>query len=203
MAEVLDGLGNVLNEQHIAILAQRLNASPDQIEQAIGSAVPLLIGGLARQTQEGTASNQIHTAFSSSMDSGLLEHLDDYLKQGGQNAAATPLGFSATDVLSQILSGKQDRVEKGVGKTSGLDSKQTGQLLTLLAPIVLAYLKRRQQQQQVPDKDVGSWLGKQSRDVEQAKGGSMIGRILDQDGDGDFDLMDVFSFATSRLFRRK
>ncbi len=47
--------------------------------------------------------------------------------------------------------------------------------------------------------DLMGFLGKEKESVEKESGG-MIGRMLDQDGDGDFDMGDMAKFAMGKLF---
>ena len=44
------------------------------------------------------------------------------------------------------------------------------------------------------------FLGGERKSVEQSTGGSLIGRMLDQDGDGDFDLSDMAKMAMAKIF---
>ena len=74
-------------------------------------------------------------------------------------------------------------------------------LMMMLAPLVLAYLGRRKRQEQLNGDQLGEHLQTERRSVE-AGGGGFLGRMLDQDGDGDFDMMDVIKFGAGKLFRR-
>ena len=44
------------------------------------------------------------------------------------------------------------------------------------------------------------FLGGEKAAVEKSNGGSLIGRMLDQDGDGDFDMSDMAKMAMGKLF---
>lgn len=105
-------------------------------------------------------------------------------------------------MLEDIFGGKKRRVEDAIGKSSGLDLSKIGPLLAILAPIVLGALKSkavsagtRSSGGQLDTNDVRDILrGERSR-VESRQGGGVLGSLLDQDGDGDFDFSDILKLG--------
>jgi hypothetical protein len=71
---------------------------------------------------------------------GLLNDLGGLLSGGAA-------GSEGGGILSHIFGNHQPAVASQVGQKTGLDTAQAGRLLVLLAPLVLAYLARRRQQQ--------------------------------------------------------
>ena len=142
-------------------------------------------------------------------DGSLLENLGGLFGGGlfgGESTAAAnpPAPAKAIDggsILSHIFGNKRDRVGESVSRGSGLDRGQAMKLMMMLAPLVLAYLGRRKRQEQLNGDQLGEHLQTERRSVE-AGGGGFLGRMLDQDGDGDFDMMDVIKFGAGKLFRR-
>ncbi len=121
-------------------------------------------------------------------------------------------GLPGGDMLDQIFGGKKKRVEEAVGKSSGLDLKKVGPLLAILAPIILGALRSKasagskanpgKKEQFDPGSITDILRGERTR-VESKQGGSLIGRILDQDGDGDFDFADILKLGMRFLGGRK
>ena len=69
----------------------------------------------------------------------------------------------------------------------------------MLAPMVLGALAKQKQTQGLDAGKLMGYLSKEKASVEEKTGG-MIGKLLDQDGDGDFDLSDVAKLAVGKLF---
>ena len=70
----------------------------------------------------------------------------------------------------------------------------------MLAPMVLGALGKKQKSEGLGVGDLMGFLGGEKQAVEQSGGGSLIGRMLDQDGDGDFDMGDMAKLAMDRFF---
>jgi hypothetical protein len=114
---------------------------------------------------------------------------------------------SMDDILGNVLGGKQKRVEESIGKSSGLDLRKIGPLLAILAPLVLGAMKVRAGTRPsggsgsgIDPRDLSEMMRNERGSVERRPGGSMIGRMLDQDGDGDFDLSDIMKLGMRFLF---
>jgi hypothetical protein len=71
---------------------------------------------------------------------------------------------------------------------------QVAQILMMLAPIVLGYLGKQKQEQNLDAGGLSSMLGQQQQQIQQAPQGSFIERMLDQDGDGSA-MDDIASMA--------
>jgi hypothetical protein len=65
---------------------------------------------------------------------------------GGGNSGGGGIGGA---ILGHIFGNKRGHVEEGVGQASGLNAQQVGQLLMMLAPIVMGVLGRMKQRGRV------------------------------------------------------
>jgi hypothetical protein len=116
---------------------------------------------------------------------------------------------SLDDVLGNVLGGKQKRVEDSIGKSSGMDIRKIGPLLAILAPLVLGAMKARASSpgassaSGIDPSSLTKMMRGERKSIEQQPGGSLIGRMLDQDGDGDFDLSDIVKLGMKFFFSRK
>lgn len=191
MSELLNMLRQSLGEEGIAALSQRIGADPAKTKEAVGAALPALIGGLAKQGASGDSS-------------GIMQMLD---RDGDGNILDDVQGFltggkSAGGMLEQIFGGRQDRVQETVSKSSGLDAGSVKDLLEMLAPMVVGAAAKQKTTQGFDADRMKDYLGTEKDSVEKQTGG-MIGKLLDQDGDGDFDLNDVAKLAMGKLFGRQ
>jgi len=141
-------------------------------------ALPVLLGGLATNAQSPAGAQALGAALDKDHDPGLLDNLGAMLGGGG-------MGGAGAGILGHILGGRRPAVEQGLGKATGLDSGQIGKLLMLLAPIVMAALARRKQQQGVDAGGLGGMLATEREDLQRRNpqlGG--LASMLDRDGDG-------------------
>jgi hypothetical protein len=74
-------------------------------------------------------------------------------------------------------------------------------LLTLLAPIVMAFLAQRVQAGGMDAGRLGQTLGQERARVQQqgGLGGGLLGSLLDQDGDGQVGMGDLLKMGGSLL----
>ena len=200
--ELFDLIGAQLDGDTLQTLSSSINATPEQTQSAIGAALPALIAALARNTAQPEGQQQLHRALSNDHDGSILDSLGSLL--GGvvsQSSGVSDRTTAGGAILDHILGNKKSRVEEGVSRASGLSSGQVMKLLMMLAPILMGALGKRRQQEDLSPGGLGDLLRGESEKVEAASGGGgLIGRMLDQDGDGDFDMMDMMKFGAGKLF---
>lgn len=174
-------------------ISQQLGLSPAQAKGAIGAALPLLIGALGRNAGQPDGAQSLFGALQ--RDHAGAGGLDDLL------GAALGGGGQGDQILGHIFGARQPVAAQGLGAAAGLDGRQSSQLLKLLAPIVMAYLAKRlfasrnAAAEASPDA-LSQVLGAEQRELRQQDGvGSLLGTVLDRDGDGDTDLSDLAGLA--------
>ena len=176
---VLDLVAQQLDPGTIAQLGQQIGLDPHQTQRAVGAALPVLVGALARNTQNPAGAASLAQALQRDNHGSILDDLGGFLGQGG----AADMGGA---ILGHVLGGRQNQATSAIGQAAGIDLSQAGQLLAMLAPIVMAVLGR---QGQSSGFDLGSLVGMLQGDhqrVQQAHpaGGGLLESLLDRDGDG-------------------
>ena len=119
---------------------------------------------------------------------------------GGSGGGQTNGG----SILGNIFGGQRQQAESQLGQATGLGAN-AGQLMALLAPLVMSFLANRVQSQGMGANDLGNALG-QERSQIQAQGGAaggILGSLLDQNGDGKLDVGDLFKLGSSFLNGRR
>lgn len=179
-------------------VSQQLGIGSSEASGAISAALPLLMGALGRNTAQPQGAEALFGALQrnhSGLDLGSV--LGAVLGSG----AATPQTDGA-GILGHIFGGSQQRAEQGLGQATGLSGDRAGQLLKILAPIVLAFLAQRMSQGGQNDSSALSQvLGQERQQVSQqgGLGGGLLGAVLDQDGDGQLGLGDLLKAGSSLL----
>ncbi|MBU6172889.1 MAG: DUF937 domain-containing protein [Planctomycetes bacterium] len=125
-------------------------------------------------------------------------------------APRSPRPGQMPDILGDVFGNKQKKVEDAIGKSSGLDLKKIGPLLAILAPIVLSAMRAKASSASASKGgggfnpgDLSDFARRERRSVEAKTGGSLLGKLLDQDGDGDFDLSDMLKLGFGFLSGRR
>jgi hypothetical protein len=105
-------------------------------------------------------------------------------------------------ILGHVFGGSQPRAANGVARASGMDLGSSSQLLAMLAPMLMGALGRSTQQGGLDAGGLASILG---QDVSRMAGGqnsgvqSLLGNVLDKDGDGDVDAADLLAHGAGLL----
>jgi hypothetical protein len=225
----LDALLSQLNPQTIQQMAGQLGVSPQQAQSAIQAALPMLMGAMQRNAATPDGAEALHRAVTrdhqgvdlGSLLGGLLgagssgNHsgggLGDLMGAvmgmmgGGQQHTAAPQR-SALDngiaILGHVFGQQQPRAAAGVARASGMDSETAAQLMAMLAPMLMGALG---QQTQSRGLDAGGLAGMLGDEVHRVAGGnasglqSMLGSMLDTDGDGDVDMNDLMKHGAGLL----
>ena len=200
MSQLLEIIGRHFDTQNVDQISQSLGATPEQTKNGIGAVLPTILAGLAKQADEPTSRARLDSALQNDHDGSLLDHLGS-LFGGGPTPAAVPNRATAGDsILGHIFGGRKDRVADRVSHSSGLTSGQTLKLMMMLAPVVMAALGKMKRSDNLSSDQVADTLHTERNHMQASGGGSIVGRMLDQDGDGDFDLMDVMKFGVKRMF---
>ncbi len=129
------GLDELFNQIPTQEIANRLGADENEVNNAVRTLVPVLVGGLQQNAQDaGTASN-IESAATNHAASGLLDggvSVDQVDEADGSKAVSRIFGGNDTTQVASALAGG------GVGNSDLIQK-----LLPILAPIVLAYIGKQ------------------------------------------------------------
>ncbi|WP_034385143.1 DUF937 domain-containing protein [Deinococcus sp. YIM 77859] len=142
MMDILNTLGGLGQAQQT--VSRQLGTSPQQTEAALEAALPLLLGAMTRNAQDPAGAQ----ALSGALD----EHDGRALDLFGQGQ--TPDLGEGRKILGHVFGSQQQAAANAVSRRAGIDPQLAMQLLSMLAPLVLAYLSRRRQGQMG-----GSWGG--------------------------------------------
>ncbi len=194
---ILDVVTQALGSGGARQISQQLGIDEGTANSAIGGAIPVLMGALARNASSGDGAGSLASALDRDHDGSILDDLGGFLGGGGAESAGA-------GILKHVLGGKQGQVEQGVGAASGLDPAKAGALLKMLAPIVMGALGKTQRSQGLDSGGLGAILGQEQRRMERKEPGlgGMLGSLLDRDGDGSAmdDLAKIGGSVLGGLF---
>jgi hypothetical protein len=144
---LIDLVQQQLGSDQIQQISQQIGADPSQTQTAVQAALPMLLGGMASAAQQPGGAQGVSAAID--QHASALGGLGGMLGGGGLGSILSGAlgGGSGGGLLGSILGRHEPQVTDGVQQASGLDSGQVKKLLMLLAPIVLAALAHKRQQQ--------------------------------------------------------
>ena len=191
----------------MAQIASQLGADQQQTESAVGAAVPMLLGMLGNNANQGGGADALFGAL-------MRDHAPAQVQGfGGGDLLGSVLGSvlgggqgqsAGSAILGHIFGGQQQQAESSLGQASGLGGGNAGQLLAILAPIVMSFLANKVQGNGLDAGGLGQVLQQEQAQTQQqgGLGGSLLTSMLDQDGDGQLGAGDLFKLAGSFLNKR-
>ena len=188
-------------------ISQQLGIDQNQASSAVGAALPLLMGALGKNASQPQGADALFGALQKDHAGG--GGIGDLL--GAVLGGAQSRQTNGAGMLGHIFGGQQARAEQSLGTATGLGGDRAGQLMKILAPIVMGYLAKRMFSGNEsgggqamglgggnPTADIlGAVLGQEQQQVRQQGGigGGLLGAVLDKDGDGDVDLSDMLKLG--------
>ncbi|MCO6042853.1 DUF937 domain-containing protein [Aeoliella sp. ICT_H6.2] len=200
MSTIIDAFAKQLSSEDVSSISQQLGVNDATTKKAIGAAIPGLIAALSRASEDPQKSQRLAEAVNQHAEhtEGLLDQVGNLFKQftqsGDQQAGGPDLG----QLISDVLGGHEERVQKGVSQTSGLNSEMAGKLIKFLGPMVVGVIAKQLSGQHANAATVNGHLNQERQELEQ-KHGDLLGRLFDQDGDGDFDMSDMASVFVKKM----
>jgi hypothetical protein len=164
------------DNRRVSQLSGQLGTDQESTRNALGAALPLLMGALARNSGDRNGAEALDRALDKH-DGGILDNLDGFLE--------APDVDDGNGILRHMLGNKRNNVETGVSRASGLDPALVTKLLPMLALVVLGALGRQKRQGNLNAEGLASMLGSERQQMEKANPAvGMLQGLLDEDGDG-------------------
>lgn len=209
-------------------IAQQLGTSTEQASSAVSQALPLMMGALGNQAQQGGQSaagiasllGALGGGQGGSQGGGLGDILGGLLGGsgnaagalgglvgsvlgGGQSAGSTASNASAGnagDLLATVFGNQGSaRAAEGLGQSTGLGTQGAGNLLGMLLPIVMSFLSQRFLQGGNGTQQLDQALANERQQLDNQGAGGALGSLLDQNGDGKLDMNDLVKLGSSLL----
>lgn len=185
---ILDALQAQLGPDTIQKMSGQLGTDTAATSNAISMALPILLGGLSKNSANAEGAAALDNALTAH-DGGILDNLTALLASRGGGAA----------ILAHILGSRRTAVEDGVGRATGMDAPRVGQLLMMLAPLVMGVLGKMKREQNVDAEKLPDVLAQANLDMaRQSSAVSDLSRILDGNHDGQI-ADDIARIGTSVL----
>lgn len=176
-------------------ISQKIGADESTTNQAIGTALPVLISALAKNSSQQSGAEDLHRALQDH-DGGILDNLSGYLNEGSA-------GSSGAAILGHVLGNRQDNVTNALSQQTGLDKGSIFQLLATLAPMLMGALGKTQAQGGFDPGSLSGYLNGQKQQVQQTSPDIMgtLTSLLDSDKDGS--IIDDLGNIAGKIFKNQ
>ena len=205
--QFLSLLQDQLNDDNfIDQLSQQLGgANKQQTKTAAEGAISALMGAMAKNAQKPDQANALAGALDRDHDGSILDDALGFLT--GQKQATNQKMTNGAGILTHLLGNNQSNVINMVSQMAGLESNKTGNLMQMLAPMVMGALGKTKRQNGLDVTDLIGLLNGTASQQKQQGGlaGNLIASLIDQDGDGNIteDVARIGKGLLGNLFRRK
>jgi len=211
MANLIDLLQGQLSEGLVDTLANQIGgADKQQTNKAASGIISMITTALAKNAASPQGRSALASALDRDHDGSILDDLMGYATGNMQRQAPPERSgmMNGAGILKHILGGKQNGAIDMISQMSGLGKGQSGNLMAMLAPMVMGMLGKEKRQNNLDGGGLFDMLNNsvQTQARTQKKELSMFERMLDQDGDGSIK-DDVAGFGlkwlTSKIFGRR
>jgi hypothetical protein len=192
MAQLMDLIAQVMGGDTKRQIGRQLGADDQTTEGAISAALPMLLTALARNSSNPQGADALHQALARDHDGSIL---DDFSGSLARSEAGPGAG-----ILRHVLGERQPLAQQAVAQSSGLDAARAGQLLMMLAPVVMGALGRSQRSDNMDASGLADMLGHERQQLGQSSPdlAGLATRLLDRDGDGS--IAEELSGIAGKLF---
>lgn len=209
MFSLQDLLGPQQGNDAVQEISSTVGVQPTAVDSVIKAALPTILGSIASNASTPQGAESLNNALEQDHDGSILDNLGGLGSMIFGGEAAPPRQADAGGILGHILGGNQSAVVQDARNQSGLGAGQVAQILMMLAPIVMGYLGKQKQEQNVGAGGIGDLLGGlltggQAAAAPQSSGNPMLdmaSSALDRDGDGSA-IDDIASMAFNYLRNR-
>lgn len=197
MGSILDILTSSLGGGAIDAISKKLGLSKSTTSAIVQAALPLLLAALARNSSTTAGANSLQNALKKDHDGSILDDVLGALTNSDQS--------DGSSILGHIFGTQRPTVQQGLGNATGANANQVGQVLEMLAPILMGALGKQTAQSNLDAGSLSDLLrgtaqqAKKTQPVQPDVMDSLLG-MLDSNKDGSV-VDDVGGFL-SKLFRK-
>ncbi len=176
-----------LDSNAISQISSQADTSTSETKSVIDSALPMILGGLAKESDQQALGNTLDQKHDGSILDNIVEAITNSNTQTDGNK-----------ILGHIFGNQDQQVAQVVSKKTGVDSAKIMMILAILAPIVLGKLGKTKSDNKL---DSGGLMDILKNQKIGKSDSSILGSILDKNKDGS--VLDDLINIGGNLLRKK
>jgi hypothetical protein len=169
MSGILDLLNSQMGQELIAGAGKQMGLDSKSTSGALSAAMPLILGAMKNNSGSAQGSADLLGALNSPAHSGgaRLDNLGSIL---GGDSIDQDVMDDGGKILGHIFGGQEANAANAVSKSTGLNMDSAMSLLKVAAPLIMSYLGKQTQQNNVSDSNgladmLGGLLGSQGGEM--------------------------------------
>lgn len=189
MDSIMQLLVSQLGSGAVGQISEQLGVDEDEVQKAVGMALPIIIGALNRSTASTGGAEALTGALQRDHDGSILDDL----------ASAVTSQETIEDgsaILRHVMGDRRGNLVGNVSRATDLDPDQVERVFAMLAPIVLGALGQMQRKKGLNAQGVAELLQQERSTVEKAASG--LTELLDMDDDGEVS-EEIISLGSNLL----
>lgn len=207
MANLLEQLQGQISGDLISQLSNQLGgAGTEQTSLAANGILSTLVSQLARNASTPEGANNLSNALDRDHDGSVLNDLMGMIG-GGATRQEQNNALNGAGIIKHVLGDRQNSVVDMISRMSGLDQNKTGNLMTMLAPVVMGLIGKQKREQGLDAGGLTNLLTGELNQHRQSENPavSMITQFLDSDKDGSIadDVANIGMRFLGNLFNKK
>jgi hypothetical protein len=174
MSSLAEILTSRLGQTEVEELSRSVDADPRATGNAVQAAIPMLMAALARNADSDEGRRALAGALDRDHDGSILDGVGSFLGSGSTGDGEA--------ILKHVLGTRRPAAAEGLGRATGLEPDKAGQVLAMVAPLVLGALGRTKREQELDAGGLAGMLAGEGERHRETLGG--LAGLLDRDGDG-------------------
>lgn len=155
MSGLFDGLMQELGSSGVSAIAGKLGMDSSQAEQAIQSALPMIVSALSRNSNDPQGAQNLRNALQQHANDASVQQTVQQVTQQAEPDS------DAQAMLGHIFGSKQSAAGQGVSHAGGINAGNAMNLMGMLAPLNMGYVAKQSQQTiWMPVTSAASWGGR-------------------------------------------
>lgn len=191
MSSVLEALMSKLDTPALERIASAAGVNAGSASNAVQTSVATVLGALTRGASNSQTATALHGLLNSPEGEAHHGIMDDVIGFVGKMAGGQT---TMTNPLTAILGANaQNTMQQQVSSGAGISGDSASKMISMIAPMVLGALGQAQKNGAMDLGKFQQFLGTERQGLMNAVPSVMngLGGMLDQDGDGDFDVSDI------------
>ncbi len=127
----------------------KFGISKSQMIALAAVAAPLIISYLKNKSQDANEAEALNNALDRDHDGSILDNPGQAIEREAEGSS----------ILDHIFGGQKAQVENSLSQNTGISMDKIGPLLSILAPIIMGYIGKQKQQNNVNSGGLGDLLG--------------------------------------------
>lgn len=166
---LIDLLTGNTSKQVASQAEKKFGVNKNQIIALLVVATPLIISYLRKKSQNAKEAEALSTALEKDHDGSILNHpeeLEHRQKEGDS-------------ILNHIFGAEKSQVQNSLSENTGISMDKIGPILAMLAPLIMGFIGKQKQSQNVNSGGIGDLLGSILGQGERAQNSGVLGGILE------------------------